>query len=98
MSVLKSKNGNELILSCNCGCDNGIHFKIDKDYDDYMYMIYTNGNFYRDQDDGFVKSLKRKLRKIVSIIFNKDYYYAEAVFSKEDFKEFREYINSFPHT
>lgn len=95
MSVLKTKDGRELILSCRCGCDDGIHFKIDKDFEDYMYMMYTNVNFYRDQDNGFFRTLVNKLRKIFAIIFNRDYYYAEAVFSKEDFEEFREYINSF---
>ena len=61
-----------------------------------MYMTYTNGNFYRDQDNGFFRTLGRKLRKIFAILFTQDYYYAEAIFSKEDFEVFREYINSFP--
>ncbi len=100
MSVLKSKDGKELIIDCNCGCKNGIHFRIEKDDDymfseEYMYMTYTNGNFYRDQNNRFFRTLKNKLQKIFAIIFNKDYYYAEAVFSKEDFEEFKEYINSF---
>lgn len=95
MSVLRTEDGKELILTCRCGCDDGIHFKIDKDFEDYMYMTYTNGNFYRDQDNGFFRTLGRKLRKIFAILFNQDYYYAEAVFSKDDFEAFREYINSF---
>ena len=95
MSVLKTEDGRELILTCHCGCDDGIHFRIDKDFDDYMYMTYTNGNFFRDQDDTSIRNFIRKLHKIFAILFNKDYCYAEAVFSKEDFEEFREYINSF---
>lgn len=95
MSVLKTKDGRELILSCSCGCDNGIRFKIDKDDDYYMCMAYTNGNFYRDQNNGVIRTLKNKLKKIHAIIFNKDYYYSDVVFFKEDFEEFREYINSF---
>lgn len=71
MSVLKTEDGRELILTCRCGCDDGIHFKIDKDFEDYMYMTYTNGNFYRDQDNGFFRTLYNKLRKIFAIIFNK---------------------------
>lgn len=56
MSVLRTEDGKELILTCRCGCDDGIHFKIDKDFEDYMYMTYTNGNFYRDQDNGFFRT------------------------------------------
>ena len=95
MAVLRTEDGRELILTCRCGCDDGIHFKIDKDFDDYMYMTYTNGNFFRDQDDTFIRNFIRKLHKIFAILFNQDYYYAEAVFSKDDFEAFREYINSF---
>ena len=76
MSVLRTEDGRELILTCRCGYDDGIHFKIDKDFEDYMYMTYTNGNFYRDQDNGFFRTLGRKLRKIFAILFNQDYYYA----------------------
>ena len=89
MAVLKTEDGKELILTCRCGCDDGIHFKIDKDFEDYMYMTYTNGN------NGFFRTLGRKLQKIFAILFNQDYYYASAIFSKEDFEAFREYINSF---
>jgi len=101
VSVLRSKDGKELILDCRCGCKNGIHFRIEENKDDYifdeeyMYMTYMNGNFYRDQNNRFFRTLKNKLSKICAIIFNKDYYYAEAVFSKDDFEEFKEYINSF---
>lgn len=42
-----------------------------------------------------MRNFIRKLHKILAIIFNRDYVYAEAIFSKEDFEEFREYINSF---
>lgn len=58
-------------------------------------MTYTNGNLYRDQDSGFFRTLGRKLHKIFAILFNQDYYYASAIFSKDDFEVFREYINSF---
>lgn len=83
MSVLKTEDGRELILTC--GWDDGIHFEIEEDFNDYMYKTYTNGNFYRDQDNGFFRTLGRKLRKIFAIIFNQDYYYAEVVFSKKRF-------------
>lgn len=42
-----------------------------------------------------IRNFVRKLHKILAIIFNRDYVYAEAIFSKEDFEKFREYINSF---
>ena len=78
MSVLKTKDGRELILSCRCGCDDGIHFKIDKDFEDYMYMTYTNGNFYRDQDNGFFRTL------IEIIIMQKQYFLKKILRSLEN--------------
>ena len=95
MAVLKSKNNNEILIDCNCGCDTGVRFRIDRyDSDYYCIMTYTNGSFYRDQDDTLLKVLRKKLKKILAIIRNKDLYYADIMMTKDEFDEFREYINS----
>lgn len=93
MSVLSSKDKKELIITCNCGCDDSVCIKIDK-ADHYYYCIitYLNGNFYRDQKSVFQYIIK-KLKKIWAIIRNKDYYYSDIIMNKEEFEEFRDYIN-----
>lgn len=94
-NMLWSKN-DEIILCCECGCDNGIHIKIDTDYaEDNLvgYMSYTNGNFYRDQFSVW-KTFRNKLKKIWAIIRNKDYYYSDILLTKEDFITYRNYLNS----
>ena len=71
MSTLKNKDNTELFIDCNCGCNEGIRFRIDKeDYDYYCFMTYTNGIFYRDQDDTLWKVFYKKLKKIWAIIRN----------------------------
>lgn len=69
MAVFKNFKDDELIVSCKCGCDEGIHFKI-HDYEDgdYAFLTYTNGNFYTQQRPFF-----EKLKKIWAIIRNKDF-------------------------
>ena len=95
MAVLKNKDGTELLADCCCGCDAGVRLRIDKDdFDYYCIMSYTNGAFYRDQDDKLWRIIYKKLKKIWAIIRNKDFYYAEVAMTKEEFDEFREYINS----
>lgn len=95
MAVLKTKNETELIVSCKCGCEDGIHLRVDKDNDDwYAIMTYINGNFYRDQSNIFC-TLKNKIRKIWAIIRNKDYYYSDVNMSKKEYQEFKDYINKF---
>lgn len=97
MAVLKSRDGTELLIDCCCGCDEGIRLRIDKfdeDIDYYCFMSYTNGQFYREQDDKMWIVFCKKLKKIWAIIRNKDYYYAEVTMSKAEFNEFKEYINS----
>lgn len=95
MAVLKTKNETELIVSCKCGCEDGIHLRVDKDNDDwYAIMTYINGNFYRDQSNIFY-TLKNKIRKIWAIIRNKDYYYSDVNMSKKEYQEFKDYINKF---
>lgn len=41
MAVLRTEDGKELILTCRCGCDDGIHFKIDKDF--FAYKLTKRG-------------------------------------------------------
>lgn len=49
MAVLKSKNNRELIISCRCGCDEGVHITISNDGDDYYaYQCFTNGIFIKN--------------------------------------------------
>lgn len=88
MAVFKNFKDDELIVSCKCGCDEGIHFKI-HDYGDgdYAFLSYTNGNFYTQQRPFF-----EKLKKIWAIIMNKDFYYSDIVLTKDDFKEFKEWV------
>lgn len=39
MAVFKNFKDDELIVSCKCGCDEGIHFKI-HDYEDGIILSY----------------------------------------------------------
>ena len=95
MAVLKNKNGTELYIDCNCGCNDGIRIKIHKDdFDYYCFWTYTNGNFYTEQGETIFRTIRRKLEKIWAIIRNKDFYYSDVLMTKEEFNEFREYINS----
>lgn len=89
MAVFKNFNEDELIIDCDYGCDQGIHFKIaDYDNDNYMLMTFTNGNYYKEQG-----LFLGKLKKIWAIIRNKDFYYSDVVLSKVDFEQFKEWIN-----
>lgn len=50
MAVFKNFKDDELIVSCKCGCDEGIHFKIANfDDDDYAFITFISGNFYTQQ-------------------------------------------------
>ena len=96
MAVLKNKDGKELYIDCCCGCNEGIRFKAakDDDFDYYCFMTYTNGNFYREQGDTIFDVISKKIKKILAIIRNKDFYYAEVVLTKDDFDTFKEYLNN----
>ena len=98
MSVMISEDKKELIVTCECGCENAIHIRVndtDKDYDCYAIQTYMNGNWYRDQNDRVLRCIGRKLKKICAIIRNKDFYYSELTMSREDFQKYKEYINQF---
>lgn len=94
MSIFKNINDEtEMIVSCNCGCDEGLRFKINKlDPEYYCILTYTNGAFYRDQNDTVLKVISKKLKKIWAIVRNKDYYYSEIIMSKDEFYDFRTHL------
>lgn len=95
MAVLISKDGKDFIADCCCGCNAGVRICIEKDdAGEYCFMSYTNGNFYSEQGETVLRVIGQKLKKIWAIVRNKDYYYAEVCMSKDEFVEFREYINS----
>ncbi len=91
MAVLTNFEEDELVVNCSCGCDEGVHIKLDydKDFDDYALMAFTNGNFYKEQGH----TISKKLKKIWAIIRNKDFYYADICMTKEDFRRFKEWVN-----
>lgn len=96
MAVLLSNDNKELIVTCDCGCENGFHIKVENVSDNYFaFLSYINGNFYTEQQKGFFGTLLNKLRKIWAVIVNKDYYYSDVVMSKDDFEKFAEYINQY---
>lgn len=94
MAVLISKNDKEMIVSCNCGCDEGVRISIDKDeeFDDvnatYAYQCFVSGNFYKEQG-----TFGEKIRKIWAIIRNKDFYYSDICMNKAEFEEFKAWVN-----
>lgn len=51
MAVLKASDNSEMIISCKCGCDDGLMIKIEKDEEDYCFMTYLSGNWYKDRRD-----------------------------------------------
>ncbi len=105
MSVLCGKNTNdekELIVSCSCGCDEGLRIRIEKDKINgrdtgyYALMTYQSGHWYKEQG-GMFRQLYKKLNKIWHIIRNKDYYYSDICMTKEDFENFRHYVMCVEH-
>ena len=95
MAVLRNEDNTVLLIDCCDGCGEGIRFQIDKeDFDYYCFMTYTNGHWYREQDDSLWRVFCKKIKKIWAIIRNKDFYYSEVIMKKNDFDKFKEYINS----
>ena len=94
MAIMKSKDGKNLVVDCDCGCDEGFRIRVKEDYDSFVFLSYLNGNFYRDQNEKFWRVFCKKCKKIWRIIRNKDYMYSEIIMNKNDFKEFQEYIKN----
>lgn len=93
MAVMRSKSGNDLVVDCNCGCNDSIKITVDRCDDDmYFFLSYMSGNFYNEQNNTLWQVVRRKLKKIWSVIRSKDYCYSDIVMTKDEFKEFQAYI------
>lgn len=103
MSILKSQDGKELLVTCSCGCDSGVSIRVEQDCwdpsrpqdDTFVYHTILSGNWYKDQYQTIRAVLWNKMKKIWAVIRNKDYYYSEICMTRKDFETFREYINEF---
>ncbi|MBQ9973911.1 MAG: hypothetical protein IJP02_03010 [Oscillospiraceae bacterium] len=94
MSVLKSKCGSELIVTCTCGCGDAFHISVCKDDEElYGIVTYLNGNWYRDQEDSALRAIGRKLRKIWRIIRNRDHHYSEICMTPSEWDKFKAFVN-----
>lgn len=92
MAVFQAVNEEGMILSCECGCDEGLKIKVDKDPEvgQVFYQTYLSGNWYKEQG-GFFK----KLKKIWKILCGKDYYYSEIVLNEKDWEAYKNWINQY---
>ena len=99
MPILRSDDGKELIVTCHCGCDEGVHIRIKQDLFEgtdpkESYFAFVNclsNNFYTEQETVWSR-IRLKMKKIWAILRNKDYYYSDVVMTYDEAKMFREYI------
>lgn len=74
MAVLMTKDKNEMIVTCDCGCMASYHMKIYKEGTSpeiYGYMSFLKSNF-EDEQYGPWNAFKRKVEKIWNILRGKD--------------------------
>ena len=95
MPVMINREGTDAVVACSCGCDESLRIKVKpfaEEDDSYVILTYASGNFYRDQEYTVWQVIRKKWKKIMCILRNKDYCYSEICMTKEDFREFKAYI------
>ena len=93
MSVMRTKDGKELFVDCSCGCEMGLKLKLGKFEDQYVFLSFVSGNFYKEQGYSIFGVIGSKLKKIWRIIRGKDYVYSDICLSRGDLDELREYLD-----
>lgn len=94
MGLFIDSDESTVLITCKCGCQSALQIQIDPDDENaYSFLSYMNGNFYRDQYGAF-GVIKEKVKRILAIIRNKDYY-SDIRMTKEDFNKFVDYLSSF---
>ncbi len=98
MSVFMTKDKKELIITCNCRCGQAFSLIIDdemKDDDFYGFLCFMKNDFDTEYDKNPWRAFKIKIKKIWFIIRGKDYCYSDTLMSRDDFEEFKNYVNQF---
>lgn len=97
MSVFFTKDKQELIVTCNCGCEEAFHLKVNRDEEDDFYSVlyFMKSNFDTEYAASPWRAFKIKMRKIRCILRNKDYYYSDVILTKEDFAELKRYLEQY---
>ncbi len=99
MSVFMTNDKKELVVTCSCGCQCSFHIAIDdenKDSNYYAFVCFLAGSEYKDIEGCSPwLAFKRKMEKLWCVLRNKDYCYSDTFMSKEEFEEFKRYINQF---
>lgn len=94
MILASSKGKQHIYVDCHCGCDSGLRIRIEPfDHSDiYCFISYTSADWNTNQLSCW-QVLKTKLKKIWAIIRNKDYVYSEICLTKQEFEDFKAFLN-----
>ena len=94
MAVLVSKNKDEVVVTCNCGCEEGVHLEV-RDWNDsdgkQAFLSLMTSKFYTDQTTAFSRFCE-KIKRIWCIIRNKEYCYFEIVMNENAIDEFKNFV------
>lgn len=91
MAIFKTGDNNQMIITCACGCDEGLRVSIEGSEDDdgfYCYQTYLSANWYKEQGTAW-----DKIKKIWRILIGKDYYYSEICLTKKDWEAYKKWVN-----
>lgn len=89
-----NKEKDDIVISCSCGCEDGMRFHLyNYDDDKSVGISLLMGKFSFEQYNGF-DLFKKKIKKIFAIIRNKDYYYADILLEGNEWDEFVSTINN----
>ena len=91
MSVCVNKDKNEIIVTCECGCDHGVRMRLDPCWDEpdcteFAWMSFLSNDVEYDK-----RNWVEKIKRIWAIIRNKDYCYNEVIMTKDEVKDLASY-------
>ena len=88
--ITYSRDDKKCVLSCKCGCGDSVQLVIEEDDDLYFFQTLLDCAWNYEQ-----RGWLWRFKKIWAILRNKDYHYSEICLNKEEFEEYKEWINRF---
>jgi hypothetical protein len=88
--VFTNKKEDELIVTCKCGCGEGLHWQAgtwDDEGEEY-YISLVESSWYDKQDS----RLKSYIKRLWKALRGKEYHFTELILKKDDVEEFAMFL------
>ena len=95
--IMKSENNDAIAVYCSCGCCDGVIFRAEY-VEDVGYELTLVSDLFNSSECSLLERFKKKWKRILKILKNKEHSYFCVYIKKEELEEFKQFISTVQNT